>query len=169
MRCQARCPPARSNGSLQPVRSLHLCLFPTVRRGFRRARWNGLRRPIGGFWWIRMFPIGMTGCWRVSMPPTMSQRLPAPAFNRRCITNSPLGFACGHQGRLHRNMKGRDYFGEVMEECRRHGLHRVAYYSLVFDDWAYQAHPDWRVVSPDYSELAKTRARRCCLHQFAIP
>ena len=34
-------------------------------------------------------------------------------------------------GQMHRNMKGRDYFGEVMEQCHRHGLHRIAYYSLV--------------------------------------
>ncbi len=55
-------------------------------------------------------------------------------------------------GQMHRNMRGRDYFGEVMEQCRRHGLHRVAYYSLVYDDWAYDQHPDWRVLSPDYSD-----------------
>ena len=52
-------------------------------------------------------------------------------------------------GQMHRGMNGRDYFGEVMEECRRHGLHRVAYYSLIFDDWAYQTHPDWRILPED--------------------
>ena len=55
-------------------------------------------------------------------------------------------------GQMHRNMKGRDYFGEVMEQCRRHGLHRVAYYSLVFDDWAYRTHPDWRILPADSSD-----------------
>ena len=54
-------------------------------------------------------------------------------------------------GQMHRNMKSRDYFGEVMEQSKQHGLHRVAYYSLVFDDWAYRTHPDWQVLSPDYS------------------
>ena len=68
-------------------------------------------------------------------------------------------------GQMHRNMKSRDYFGEVMEECRRHGLHRVAYYSLVFDDWAYQTHPDWRVVSPDYTEPQRhERAGAVCIN-----
>jgi hypothetical protein len=52
-------------------------------------------------------------------------------------------------GQMHRNMKGRDYFGEVMEQCRRHGLHRLAYYSLIFDDWAYRTHPDWRSLPED--------------------
>ena len=49
-------------------------------------------------------------------------------------------------GQMHRGMRGRDYFGEVMEQCRHHGLHRLAYYSLVFDDWAYQNHPHWRIL-----------------------
>lgn len=52
-------------------------------------------------------------------------------------------------GQMHKGMNGRDYFGEVMEECKRHGLHRVAYYSLIFDDWAYQTHPDWRILPED--------------------
>ena len=55
-------------------------------------------------------------------------------------------------GQMHRNMKGRDYFGEVMEQCSRRGLHRVAYYSLVFDDWAYDRYPDWRIFSADNPE-----------------
>lgn len=49
-------------------------------------------------------------------------------------------------GQMHKGMRGRDYFGEVMEQCRVHGLTRVAYYSLVYDDWAYQNHPDWRIL-----------------------
>jgi hypothetical protein len=49
-------------------------------------------------------------------------------------------------GQMHKGMRGRDYFGEVMEQSRIHGLHRVAYYSLVYDDWAYETHPDWRIL-----------------------
>lgn len=51
-------------------------------------------------------------------------------------------------GQMHRNMNGRDYFGEVMEQCRRRGLHRIAYYSLIVDDWAYRTHPDGRILPP---------------------
>ncbi|MGD0733473.1 MAG: alpha-L-fucosidase [Terracidiphilus sp.] len=49
-------------------------------------------------------------------------------------------------GQMHKGMRGRDYFGEVMEQCRIQGIHRVAYYSLVYDDWAYETHPDWRIL-----------------------
>ncbi len=68
-------------------------------------------------------------------------------------------------GQMHRNMKGRDYFGEVMDQCKRRGLHRVAYYSLVFDDWAYRAHPDWRVYPPDQPDAERhERAGAVCVN-----
>jgi hypothetical protein len=41
-------------------------------------------------------------------------------------------------------MRGRDYFGEVMEQCKRHGLHRVAYFHVVWDNYGYEHHPEWR-------------------------
>ncbi len=49
-------------------------------------------------------------------------------------------------GPLHANMHGRDYFGEVMQECRRAGLCTVAYYSLVYDIWAFDHYPEWRII-----------------------
>jgi hypothetical protein len=49
-------------------------------------------------------------------------------------------------GPLHANMKGRDYFGDVMKECHKRGLHTVAYYSLIFDIWAFDHYPDWRIL-----------------------
>ena len=48
-------------------------------------------------------------------------------------------------GQMHAGMNGRDYFGEVMAECHRHGLHTIAYYCLIMDNWSYQNHPDWRM------------------------
>ncbi len=66
-------------------------------------------------------------------------------------------------GHMHAGMKGRDYFGEVMEECRRHGLHRVAYYSLVFDDWAYQNQPEWRILPENgYDRILFSRTGTVC-------
>ena len=66
-------------------------------------------------------------------------------------------------GQMHKGMHGRDYFGEVMEECGRHGLHKVAYYSLVFDDWAYQTHPDWRILPENgYDQIFFNRLGTVC-------
>jgi hypothetical protein len=68
-------------------------------------------------------------------------------------------------GQMHKGMKGRDYFGEVMEQCRIHGLTRVAYYSLVYDDWAYQAHPDWRILPESgYDAQLYSRMGTVCIN-----
>lgn len=68
-------------------------------------------------------------------------------------------------GQMHKGMRGRDYFGEVMEQCRRHGLHRVAYYSLIFDDWAYETHPDWRILPENgYDAQLYSRTGTLCVN-----
>ncbi len=66
-------------------------------------------------------------------------------------------------GPLHANMKGRDYFGEVMQECRRRGLHTVAYYSLIFDIWAFDHYPDWRILPENgYDQILEGRPGVVC-------
>jgi hypothetical protein len=66
-------------------------------------------------------------------------------------------------GQMHAGMKGRDYFGEVMTQCRRHGLHRLAYYSLIFDDWAYKNHPEWRILPENgYDRILYSRTGTVC-------
>jgi hypothetical protein len=47
-------------------------------------------------------------------------------------------------GQVHRGMKGRDYFAEVMDECKRQGLHRTALFLVIWDNLAFERHPDWR-------------------------
>ena len=68
-------------------------------------------------------------------------------------------------GQMHKGMRGRDYFGEVMEQCRAHGLHPIAYYSLVYDDWAFQAHPDWRILPEGgYDPVLYSRMGTVCIN-----
>jgi len=67
-------------------------------------------------------------------------------------------------GQKHRNMKGRDYFGEIMQERKRHGLRAVTYYCVVFDNWAYEYHPEWRIV-PDEGSIPSHPQR----YGFACP
>lgn len=66
-------------------------------------------------------------------------------------TNSHVGLCLWRTkvGRMHANMKGRDYFGEVVEQCRRQGLHPLAYFSVIFDNWNFEQHPDWRILGAE--------------------
>ena len=52
-------------------------------------------------------------------------------------------------GQMHANLKGRDLFGEIINESRRRGLHTVAYFIVIWDNWAFENHPDWRVMPAD--------------------
>ncbi|MFN8008355.1 MAG: beta-galactosidase trimerization domain-containing protein [Terriglobia bacterium] len=49
-------------------------------------------------------------------------------------------------GKMHASLKGRDFFGEVVSECRRRGIAPLAYLSVIFDNWAYENHPGWRIL-----------------------
>ena len=66
-------------------------------------------------------------------------------------TNSHAGLCLWRTkaGRMHANMGGRDFFGEVVAECRRQGIHPLAYFSLIHDNWAFQNHPEWRITAAD--------------------
>lgn len=49
-------------------------------------------------------------------------------------------------GHMHRGIRGRDVFGEIGALCRKEGLDFIAYYSLIFNNWAYENNPEWRLV-----------------------
>ena len=66
-------------------------------------------------------------------------------------------------GHMHEGLKGRDVFGEIIDGCRRHNIKVVAYYSLIYNNWIYNRHPDWRMINPDGREAAfDNRYGVCC-------
>jgi len=80
-------------------------------------------------------------------------------------TNSHVGLCLWRTklGQMHAGMNGRDYFGEIVEECKRHKLHLNAYYSVIFDDWAYQNHPEWRFLPEEgYDRQMFSRTGTVC-------
>lgn len=52
-------------------------------------------------------------------------------------------------GRMHRGLKGKDYFGTMSRLCHENGIAVQAYFSQAFDNWAYDNHPEWRVVNKE--------------------
>jgi len=66
-------------------------------------------------------------------------------------------------GHLHANMRGRDFFGEAVTECRRRDIHPIGYFSLIYDNWNYQNHPDWRMLPEDgYDKNLGSRSGSVC-------
>jgi len=66
-------------------------------------------------------------------------------------------------GEMHKGLKGRDIFGEVVSLCHKKNIKVVAYYSLIYNNWAYYRNPDWRIVFADGSlPTDKVRYGVCC-------
>jgi hypothetical protein len=63
-------------------------------------------------------------------------------------TNSHVGLCLWRTkvGHRHAALKDRDFFGEVVAECRKRDVHPLAYFSLIHDNWNYEHHPDWRIT-----------------------
>lgn len=64
-------------------------------------------------------------------------------------------------GRMHKGLKGRDFLGEMLELCHQNGISVIVYYSLIFDNWAYENHPSWRVVTADGMTFKEYRNTPC--------
>ncbi len=51
-------------------------------------------------------------------------------------------------GHMHRQLHGRDILKEIIAACRKNKLNIVVYYNI-WSRWAYDTHPEWRIVLPD--------------------
>lgn len=54
-------------------------------------------------------------------------------------------------GRVHEGLRRRgiDYVGEMISECRKHEISVIVYFSQIYDNYAYQNYPTWRMVNSD--------------------
>jgi len=58
-------------------------------------------------------------------------------------------------GRMHNGMKSKDHLRRVVELCHESGIGVQLYFSVIFDRWAYDNHPDWRVILVSGQEAAE--------------
>lgn len=63
-------------------------------------------------------------------------------------------------GEMHKNLHGYDFFGDMVNQCHKNGIAVVAYYSQIFDNWAYDHHPDWRVVTSEGKNFREYRGEK---------
>ncbi|MDR1599651.1 MAG: alpha-L-fucosidase [Oscillospiraceae bacterium] len=52
-------------------------------------------------------------------------------------------------GNAHPGLKGRDIFGEVAGLCHKNGMDVILYYSVIYDNWAYDRNADWRLINAE--------------------
>ncbi len=60
-------------------------------------------------------------------------------------------------GRMHRGLKGYDFLGEMIKACHANNIAVIAYFSQIFDNWAYEEHPAWRVVTAEGKNMRQYR------------
>lgn len=69
-------------------------------------------------------------------------------------------------GSMHQGLKGRDFFGEIVDLCHSKEISVVAYYSLIFNNYAYVNNPDWRASAhgwyPPGGPKSCNRYGTCC-------
>jgi len=58
-------------------------------------------------------------------------------------------------GKQHAAFAGRDIVAELMERCRKEAIAVVLYTSLIHDRWAYDQHPDWRMLRADGKPISE--------------
>lgn len=81
-----------------------------------------------------------------------------------CNSHAGQCFWPTRTGQVHRNLGGRDLVGESVQLLHERGIAVCAYYSAIFNNWAYQAHPDWRLRASAPGGLfgPGTRYGQCC-------
>lgn len=62
-------------------------------------------------------------------------------------------------GRMHRGLKGFDFLGTMIQKCHENGIAVIAYFTQIFDNWAYEAHPEWRVITAEGKNMREYRGK----------
>jgi len=66
---------------------------------------------------------------------------------------------------MHAGLRGRDVVGELLSELKKRDIAACAYYSVIFNNWAFIQHPEWRMIHHwDHPANAFRRSRfgHCC-------
>jgi len=52
-------------------------------------------------------------------------------------------------GQMHLALKGNDFLGEMITKCHQENLDVIVYFTLIYDNWAYNQDEKWRTVNED--------------------
>ena len=82
-----------------------------------------------------------------------------------CKSHAGLCYWPSKAGKMHTGIGGRDFVGAMLAELRSRNIAACAYYSIVFDNWAVETHPDWRqrtINGADFNSII--RYGICCMN-----
>jgi hypothetical protein len=93
------------------------------------------------------------------------QRARATSVMFVCKTLNGYCFWPTGVGAMHPRLQGRDVVGETITALRERDIAACAYYSVIFDNWPAEQHPEWQVellVSRSRSNTSRDRHGHCC-------
>jgi hypothetical protein len=92
------------------------------------------------------------------------QRAGAQAVMHYCNSHMGLTYWPTSVGEMNKNLKGRDIVGETVRELHARGMASCAYYSCIFNNWAWTNHPDWRIKAAGSGGMygPSSRYGTCC-------
>jgi len=76
-------------------------------------------------------------------------------------------------GYMHKQLKGRDILKEIIGACRKRRLNITVYFNI-WSRWAYDSHPEWRIVLPTGKGTVEDGGRfgLCCpntgYHEYVL-
>ena len=60
-------------------------------------------------------------------------------------------------GRMHKGLRGYDFLGEMVKKCHENNIAVIAYFTQIFDNWAYEEHPEWRLITAEGRNMREYR------------
>jgi len=68
-------------------------------------------------------------------------------------------------GKMHAGLRGRDIVAELLAQLTARKMAACAYYSVIYNNWAFLEHPEWRIVAakgPAEGSTTTSRYGYCC-------
>ncbi len=82
-----------------------------------------------------------------------------------CQSHVGLCYWPTRTGKMHAGLQGRDVTAELLRELRHRQIDACAYYSVVYNNWAFLEHPEWRIQPANAAAsvaIAGARYGHCC-------
>ena len=131
-------------------------------------------------WYQRSYRRNLVDMHIEEWDPSFLSRFDAQAYLamlRKAHVQSAMLYANSHAGycywptpygKMHGGIQGRDILGELVGLCRQEGLDVVLYFTLIYDNWAYEQHPSWRILDYEGKASRERRERTLTTGRYGV-